>query len=397
MYSIVKTALAAMSSINKPQRRFILGLLTVLTVFQGRANFRNMSRYSDMSEKCFSRWYGQPFDFKGFNSHLLEQNLPSDTCFIAAIDASFITKSGHHTEGLGHFYNGCAGKAEQGLEASLLSLVDLKSQTAFSLDVRQTLDIKGQSRVSLYADQVTELKHILQRHGVRYLTCDAFYTKKRFILPVNEAGFDVVGKLRSDADLLWLYDGEYSGRGRPRTFMGKVDFDADVHRFDTYGELEAGESIYAKVVYSKLLKRNIQLVMLRWIKGKKTGRALLFSTDIELNPRMLIQYYKARFQIEFVFRDAKQHLGLTHCQARSRKKIEMHMNASLSCLNVLKIEDRLLKNHSGVSVISIASWKRRKFNQNFMGRLFDELGINLKCQKVATIFSQYSGYGAIAA
>lgn len=160
---------------------------------------------------------------------------------------------------------------------------------------------------------------------------------------------------------------------RPRTYIGKVDFDEDLQQFDAHSELENGESVYAKVVFSKLLKRNIQLVMLRWHRGKKVGKALLFSTDTELEPRTLIEYYKARFQIEFVFRDAKQHLGLTHCQARSRKKIEMHMNASLSCLNVLKIENRLQKNHSETSVISIASWKRRKFNENFMGRLFNEL------------------------
>lgn len=31
-------------------------------------------------------------------------------------------------------------------------------------------------------------------------------------------------------------------------------------------------------------------------------------------------------------------------------------------------------------MISIASWKRRKFNESFMERLFDELGISLmKC------------------
>jgi len=397
MHNIVETALVAMSSIKKPQRRFILGLLTVLTVFQGRANFRNMSRYSGMSEKRFSRWYGQPFDFKRFNSHLLEQNLPSDTSFIAAIDASFITKSGRHTEGLGRFYNGCAGKAEQGLEVSLVSVVDLKSHTAFSLDARQTFDIKDQSRIDLYAQQVTELKDVLLQHGVRYLACDAFYTKKNFIFPVTEAGFDIVGKLRSDADLKWLYEGEYKGRGRPREFQGKVNFDEDLQQFDAHGELKSGESIYAKVVYSKLLKRNIQLVMLRWCRGKKVGRALLFSTDTELSPQTLIRYYKARFQIEFVFRDAKQHLGLTQCQARSRKKIEMHMNASLACLNVLKIEDRLQKNHSEASVISIASWKRRKFNESFMKRLFDELGISLTCQKATKIFNRYSGYGAIAA
>ena len=33
----------------------------------------------------------------------------------------------------------------------------------------------------------------------------------------------------------------------------------------------------------------------------------------------LIACYKARFQIEFVFRDAKQYTGLMDCQSRKQK------------------------------------------------------------------------------
>ncbi|MCL1127230.1 hypothetical protein [Shewanella surugensis] len=49
------------------------------------------------------------------------------------------------------------------------------------------------------------------------------------------------------------------------------------------------------------------------------------------------------------------------------------------------------------NVISIASWKRRKFNQHIMDRLFDELGLDLNNEKVATIYEQFSDYGVIAA
>ena len=74
----------------------------------------------------------------------------------------------------------------------------------------------------------------------------------------------------------------------------------------------------------------------------------------------------------------------------------MQVNASLTALNLLKIEDRQTKNTSGETVISIASWKRRKFNQHLMDRLFDELGLDLNNKKVATIYEQFSDYGAIA-
>ncbi|MCX4025824.1 hypothetical protein [Spartinivicinus marinus] len=102
MESIVETVLRSMSNVNKPQRIFIVALLTTLVVFQGKATFRNMSRYSQMNEKRFSRWYKRQFDFTQFNRGALTLTLP-DNERIAAIDASFISKSGKKTEGLGYF------------------------------------------------------------------------------------------------------------------------------------------------------------------------------------------------------------------------------------------------------------------------------------------------------
>ncbi|RCV88733.1 hypothetical protein DU506_14225 [Vreelandella rituensis] len=64
---IVNTVLQQMSSLKKPQRRFIRVLLPLLMCLRGRVNFRNLSRYSDYHEKTFSRWYRRAFDFTEFN------------------------------------------------------------------------------------------------------------------------------------------------------------------------------------------------------------------------------------------------------------------------------------------------------------------------------------------
>ncbi|MCD9461277.1 hypothetical protein [Marinibactrum halimedae] len=127
MESLVNTALSSMSTVNKPQRLFMLVLFRVLCIFQGKATYRNLSRYSGISEKRFSRWYQRDFDFPDFNSCLFEQVVSRDDECIAAIDASFIQKSGKHTEGLGWFYNGCAGESQRGLETSLLCIVHLRA------------------------------------------------------------------------------------------------------------------------------------------------------------------------------------------------------------------------------------------------------------------------------
>ncbi|RDH41387.1 hypothetical protein B9G39_28425 [Zooshikella ganghwensis] len=41
--------------------------------------------------------------------------------------------------------------------------------------------------------------------------------------------------------------------------------------------------------------------------------------NTELDALVIIKYYKARFQIEFLFRDAKQYTGFTHCQSRKKR------------------------------------------------------------------------------
>ena len=84
-------------------------------------------------------------------------------------------------------------------------------------------------------------------------------------------------------------------------------FEKDLHRFTRAGTLETGEEVWTATVYSKCLKCRIKLVMLRVQRKKKMGIALLYSTDIELDAMTLVTYYKARFQIEFIFRDAKQY------------------------------------------------------------------------------------------
>lgn len=397
MDDLLKTSLDTMSNVKKPQKTFIALLLSSLVVFQGKASFRNLSRYSNASEKRFSRWFRRTFDFVMFNWLTLSDSLSSTNDWIAALDASFVCKSGKKTKGLGMFYNGCAGKAEPGLEISLLSLVNLSSNTAYALDAQQTIDEDDKTRVDLYAEQVVRLAGQLLEKGIKYLAADSYYFKQKFATLVVETGLHVVSKLRNDAFLRWAYTGDYSGRGRPKVYDGKVNFKEELHRFDFVWNLDSGEEIYTTKVHSKCLKRWIRVVMLRTIRDDKVGMALLFTTDTELDAMTIIQYYKARFQIEFVFRDAKQYTSLTDCQPRSKDAIHTHINATLSALNLLKLADAREKVTTEQTVISIASWKRRKFNEHLLCRFFDGLGLSMNDEKVMDTYKQLSSYGAIAA
>ena len=105
-------------------------------------------------------------------------------------------------------------------------------------------------------------------------------------------------------------------------------------------------------------KRNLHLVVVRHLPTG--GYALLFSTDVSLSAKTIYRYYKARFQIEFLFRDAKQFTGLSDCQARSAGKLRFHFNASLSAVSFAKLEARQSSDRPQAP-FSMASLKRRYF------------------------------------
>ena len=75
-----------------------------------------------------------------------------------------------------------------------------------------------------------------------------------------------------------------------------------------------------------------------------------------------------RFKIEFIFRDAKQFTGLTHCQGRSEDKLDFHFNMSLAALNLYQFE--LIKSNSTLSMNSLI---RKAYNTKFVKTLFDKL------------------------
>lgn len=135
---IVQTILAQIGNISKPQQNFLLVLFSTIFIVWGKVNFTNLSRYSHFSEKTYRRQFSQTFNFKQFNQYLIEQAIAPCRRIVAAIDCSFIPKSGKQTYGKDYFFNGCAGKPEKGLEVSVISVVDVDNHLGYTLSVEQT-------------------------------------------------------------------------------------------------------------------------------------------------------------------------------------------------------------------------------------------------------------------
>ena len=393
----VETILKQVQKISKPQFKFMLAFFIALSSFWGQATMRNLSRFGAGSAHRIARWSRKPFNFVEFNRLALEHAGIFKNTVIAAIDCSFVKKSGKHTWGLAKFYNGSASRAERGLEASALAFLDVDEKTAYALDIQQTPAKlpEGQSRVDFYVSQVTALAKVIKRY-TRYVVADGFYAKQKVTEGFTSVGLHLISKLRKDANLRYLYQGPTrSGPGRPKTYDGKVDF-ADLNRMEQLECSKEGEEWFTAVVNHKRLKRNLRIVvMVRQNKGKQSHR-ILFSTDMEIYPYQIVEWYAARFQIEFIFRDSKQFTGFGEAQVRDEKGLSFFLNASLSSLNLLRLEDRKHQG-AGPRVISINNWKRRKHNEMLLTRISEELGLSLKRMKSHPNYQKVCDFGLRAA
>jgi hypothetical protein len=384
--------------------------MTTIFVVCGNVNYTNLSRYSDYCERTYRRHFEAGLGLEGLNQALIEQVSADTNTRIVVVDCTFTEKSGCHTYGLDWFYNGKTQRAERGLEWSVVAVVDLAKKTGYALSAQQTEAGLGaqaptttdeskppKSRVDFYLGHLAYCTPYFPA-GIRYVVADGFYSKYKWVTGVVQLGFHSIGRLRSDANLKFLYDGPQKRRGNRRRYDGKVTL-ADPSRFTLVKTLEDGVSLYTAVVWSVSLKCRIRLAYLRKEQEGRQSYVVLFSTDIDCDPMELYQCYAARFQIEFVFRDARQFTGLADCQARSPEALDAHVNASLMALNLAKAA--LQATHSGAEPdaplsFSIASFKRQALNAHLLDLFTSMFALEPTLIKSHPNYQMLLNYGVIA-
>jgi hypothetical protein len=395
---LLQSVLSRLKQTKKPQHRFVTHLLGLLLMLPGHATFRNLSRYSSYHEKTFSRGYGSIFDWVSLNQAAITEVVPAEHEQALVMDASFVPKSGKHTYGLDRFWNGSHSRAEKGLEISTLAWLDLTDNGAYALSVEQTPPSAETSdpeatRMDVYLDQLSRVVKAHDLRFLRYVITDGAYSKQKFVAGVPALELHQIGKLRADAHLRYLYQGpKRPGPGRQKTYDGKVNWH-DLSRFERLETEDEHIVLYHHMLNHMQLKRNLQVVVV--VHTQRQRYAVLFSTDVDLDPVALYRYYKARFQIEFLFRDAKQFTGLSDCQARSKAKLDFHFNASLSAVTFAKLEARHQSGH-GDQAFSMASLKRRAFNQHLVDRICEHLANGQSLEKSTPDYEALCNYGIIA-
>lgn len=388
------------SSLNKARKDFIVSVLWHFLSIKGKINFMQLGRYSQYCEQTHRIQFEKGFDFLSFNMNLASRVISKDR--ILALDPCYIPKSGKETYGKGKFWSGCDKAAKWGLDICGFAVVDVENNTAFHLKAWQTPGIQernGQefNLLSHYADIVSQNSTAFRGIST-YIVADAYFSKKPFVDTILEAELHFISRLRDDSVLMYNHYGKPTGkRGRPRKFAGRVNIkNPDTSYFEQ--EICNEElTIYTAAVYSKAFNREIKLAIAVFYKeGREVARKLYFSTDLNQQGRQIVRYYRSRFQIEFLYRDAKQHTGLTDCQARSEKKLDFHFNASLTAVNLAKfdwINDAKKEN----TTFSMVNYKTFFHNALMLERFIRRFAINPNTAKNQKIVNELLEFGKIAA
>lgn len=381
------------------------------------------------SYRTIQRFFMTRIDWGQLNWMLIKSFILKDTgVILIAGDATTVTKSGKETFGLGRFFSSIYSRAVPGLSFQVISLIDVERGRSWPLLLEQVMPKprpatcqraakpkgkqpprpKGRPKGSKNKNRRdvelnTELqqvqamlKQLLSWVGETlkpvYFVYDGAFGNNAAVQMTRQAGLHLISKLRNNSALYFQWDGEYAGKGAPRRYGERVD----------YGQLP-GQYLISETVEKSIRTRtyqftavhktfadplNVVVMLKRNEKNDKTARIILFSTDTELAAVNLVKYYRLRFQIEFNFRDAKQHWGLEDFMVTQKQAVNNAANLSLFMVNLSQV---MMRQTGESSVLDLkARYHGRRYAQEafkILPQIADMINFEVWIQRIPVLGS----------
>ena len=399
--SFTAAILQKMSGIGKSQFKFIVHIVHLFLSMRGRKNYLMMARYGTYCEQSyrqnFEKDFEKDFDFKAMNRQLITDYCGKELIWL--FDPSYISKSGKSTPGTGYFWSGCAGRPKWGLELSALAVGDIENHTAMHYHATRTQFVKGEeSLLMYYAKLICNQAETLQKIS-KVMCFDAFFSKYPFINSICGAGFTLISRMACNTYMRYAYGGlQKAGRGRPKEYDGKIDTKNVSTKHFKIIKSDNDEIVYEGIGHIRCLERWCKIIIVNTLKEGKVHKAFIyFSTDVNMVGEQIYQYYRLRYQIEFLFRDAKGFLGLEDSQSRQENALDFHFNISLSTLNIAKAMHWLAVPKQERGAFSMTDIKTQYINELVLDRIISIYGKDPSVEKLNPKIRDLYQLGRIAA
>ena len=170
--------------------------------------------------------------------------------------------------------------------------------------------------------------------GIKYVVGDGGFGNNTVAVLVRAKGLELISKLQYNAALYFPFEGTYSGKGRPKIYGDKINYECLEEQLKTF-LVEKRKQKDGSIDYIFHVKKMIHksfdmplnvVFILRFDKNGQPkshkSRAVLFSTDMEADYNTIMDAYQVRFQIEFNFRDARQFFGLSNFKNIKKQQVQ---------------------------------------------------------------------------
>jgi len=187
--------------------------------------------------------------------------------------------------------------------------------------------------------------------SIMYFLYDAALGNNNGLQMVRQCGLHLISKLRFDAALWFSCEDIYKGQGRRKKYGKRIDYANIPKQYLKESSVEKGiqTDIYQIPLLHKMFTDmlNVVTIVKTNLETGANAHIILFSSDLNLGWDKIIEYYRLRFQIEFNFRDAKQHWGLEDFMNVKSMPVCNGANLSMFMVNVsLALISQIHKNYS---------------------------------------------------
>jgi len=371
--------------LSKTELRRLSRIAQAMLSMSGRVTMLGLSRWAGKGgsyrtvQRFFNAVISWPNVFcKFFMRHLY---LPGTEYFLVG-DESVVTKSGKETHGSDYFFSGLLNKVVKGVAIFSLSLVSVEERRSYPLRVRQVIRSEAEkvtakerkqkrakkdkaapkkklgrpkgsrNRDKIQVELTPELKRIqdMVRNQltllqalitVRYLVLDGHFGNNNALQMTLQCGLHLISKLRYDAALSFIYEGEKKRKGPRKKYGQKINYRNIPDQYLVEKSIKDGieTCIYqAQMLHHEFAQvLNVVIITKTNLRTGAFANVNLFTSDLELSYEKIIDFYSLRFQIEFNFRDAKQYWGLEDFMNIKELPVTNAINLSLFMVNLSKV------------------------------------------------------------
>jgi hypothetical protein len=246
---------------------------------------------------------------------------PVVTGYLIGDDSTIEKRKGKKMEGLGLHHSTTQDKRVRGhsLVESLYVLLGRRCPLAPQLYRQQAVcaaeGVPFQSKIDLMEAVIRTFEPVTGT--LTHVLLDTWYSAKRLWRAAQEQGFLITSGLKSNR---WLrVDDATAPKGwrwqRLSDYMAKLS----AHDYLQLKWPKSNEEVYVHVVTTRVRKLyTCQVVIVRQSLDAPLSQARYWaSSDLQASPQLLLAHIAARWDIEVLFGDGKEELGLDHYQLMS--------------------------------------------------------------------------------